>query len=366
MSRNRNRKNPRNMQNHAREVTLDPFMEAAAAPQQPIGDIQSFTFGDPNPVLSQRDLLDCMECANNGQWYETPISFYGLARTLRAAVHHESAIMFKRNVIMSCFQPHPMLKRQAAESFILDQLVFGNSYLELVKNMLGRPLELRHVPAKYMRRGVDLDQYFLVTYSKPDHAFTPGSVFHLIEPDINQEIYGLPSYMAAIQSALLNEDATLFRRKYYINGSHAGVIVYLSDAIQNQSDVDALKRTLTDARGKGAFKNVFVYAAGGKKDGLQIMPFSEITAKDEFSGIKNVTRDDLLAAHRVPPVLMGIMPNTNGGFGDVEKAAKVFAINELAPLMSRLKGLNEWIGVDVFRFDPYALIEAAGGVPPRT
>ena len=85
------------------------------------------------------------------------------------------------------------------------------------------------------------------------------------------------------------------------------------------------------------------------------MPFGEITAKDEFNGIKNVTRDDLLAAHRVPPQLMGIMPTNTSGFGDVEKAAKVFAINELYPIMEDLKALNDWLGVEVFKFNPYAL-----------
>jgi capsid portal protein len=40
------------------------------------------------------------------------------------------------------------------------------------------------------------------------------------------------------------------------------------------------------------------------------MPFSQVAAKDEFTGIKDATRDDLLAAHRVPPVLMGVMPIT--------------------------------------------------------
>ena len=44
---------------------------------------------------------------------------------------------------------------------------------------------------------------------------------HLTGPNINQEIYGLPCYVLAIPSALLNESATLFRRKYYLNGSHA-------------------------------------------------------------------------------------------------------------------------------------------------
>lgn len=158
---------------------------------------------------------------------------------------------------------------------------------------------------------------------------------------------------------MLNGEATVFRRNYYINGSHAGVIVYLTDPVANNNDVEKLKKSLKDARGNGSFKNLFVYAAGGKKDGLQIMPFSQVAAKDEFTGIKDATRDDLLAAHRVPPVLMGVMPNNSGGFGDVEKAAKVFSINELAPIQESLKELNDWLGIDVVRFNPYALLQAA-------
>ena len=71
--------------------------------------------------------------------------------------------------------------------------------------------------------------------------------------------------------------------------------------------------------------------------GVQVIPVSEVAAKDDFLSIKNVSRDDLLAAHRVPPQLMGIIPNNTGGFGDVEKAAKVFTRNELEPLMNRYR-----------------------------
>ncbi|CAI0834117.1 Uncharacterised protein [Serratia ficaria] len=41
---------------------------------------------------------------------------------------------------------------------------------------------------------------------------------------------------------------------------------------------------------------------------------------------------------------------------DVEKAARVFAINELAPLQERLCELNEWAGEDVISFKPYELL----------
>ena len=54
---------------------------------------------------------------------------------------------------------------------------------------------------------------------------------------------------------------------------------------------------------------------------------------------------------------MGV--NNLGGFGDVEKAAKVFSINELAPIQESLKELNDWLGIDVVRFNPYALLQAA-------
>jgi capsid portal protein len=53
------------------------------------------------------------------------------------------------------------------------------------------------------------------------YEFIRGSIFHLFEPDLNQDIYGLPEYLSTIPSALLNESATLFRRKYYINASTA-------------------------------------------------------------------------------------------------------------------------------------------------
>lgn len=160
-------------------------------------------------------------------------------------------------------------------------------------------------------------------------------------------------YLSAIPSALLNESATLFRRKYYINGSHAGFIMYMTDAAQNQEDVNNLRNAMKSAKGPGNFRNLFMYSPNGKKDGLQIIPLSEVAAKDEFLNIKNVSRDDMMAAHRVPPQMMGIMPNNVGGFGDVEKAAKVFVKNELEILQKRITELNIWLNITVINFEDY-------------
>jgi PBSX family phage portal protein len=337
-----------------RQLQKNTHAGAAPAPASP-GRAEAFTFGDPLPVLDRAEILDYVECWANGQWYEPPVSWAGLAKTFRAGTHHSSALYFKRNVLASTFVPHKLLSRAAFSRWALDFLTFGNGYIERRDNLLGKPLQLEPTLAKYTRRCRDVGNYVQVQNGQAKHEFAPGSIFHLMEPDINQEVYGLPEYLGALHSAWLNESATLFRRKYYENGSHAGFILYMTDAAQNETDVDAMRQALKDSKGPGNFRNLFMYAPNGKKDGIQLIPVSEVTAKDEFFNIKNVTRDDMLAAHRVPPQLIGVVPSNTGGFGAADTAAKVFGRNEIEPLQARFLELNDWLGEEVVRFKPYSI-----------
>lgn len=312
-----------------------------------------FSFGDPAPVLDGRDISGYFQSLWNGRYYEPPVNFDGLAKMLGSNTHHQSALRFKAQVLASCFEPHKLLSRADFKRLALDFLVFGNGFLERRNNWLGGALKLQPTLARWTRARKDGDCMMLI--DGEEHNFAPGTVLQLVEPDVSQEIYGIPGYLAAMQSALLNEAATLFRRKYYTNGSHAGFILYMTDAAQNPQDIDALRQALKDAKGPGNFRNLFMYAPNGKEHGLKVIPVAEVGAKDEFLSIKNVTRDDVLAAHRVPPQLLGILPNNTGGFGDIEKAAGVFARNELVPLMSVFTDINAWVGEEVVRFTPYGV-----------
>ncbi|MDO9177420.1 MAG: phage portal protein [Agitococcus sp.] len=322
---------------------------------RPTDKVEMFSFGDPTPVLESNQLFYLGECWTYNKWYEPPIDLEGLAKSLQAAPHHSSSIYVKRNILVKSFVPHPLLSRMEFSRFALDFIVFGNAYLERVLSRTGSVLTLKAALAKYVRRGTNLDIYYYVPTFKDEHEFEKGSIYHLISPDVNQEVYGIPEYLSALNSAFLNESATLFRRKYYKNGSHAGFILYMTDAAQEAGDIDNMRQALRDAKGPGNFRNLFVYAPNGKKDGIQLIPVSEVAAKDDFPNIKNVTRDDQLAAHRVPAQLIGVVPNNAGGFGDVEKAARVFVTNELEHLQQRLKEVNDWLGIEVIKFEPYSL-----------
>jgi PBSX family phage portal protein len=255
-----------------------------------------------------------------------------------------------RNLLKAMFMPHLRLSSAAFGAWALDFLVFGNAYLEEPRAFTGRAMAMKHSLAKYTRRGEEDGRYFFVRSWQEEHEFRQGSVFHLREDDINQEIYGLPEYLSALHSAWLSEAATMFRRKYYANGSHAGFILYLTEGQVDDKDSTALRDALKSSKGPGNFRNLFLHMPGGKADGLKLIPVSEVAAKDDFAAIKNVSKDDVLAAHRVPPGLLGIVPTNAGGFGNAPDALRVFIDNEIRPLMQRFRELNDWTGEEVVRF----------------
>ncbi len=344
----------------ARRMSRGETAQAAPGAIVPANDtsgVDSFAFGDPEPVLN-RQLMEMLECYNNGRWYEPPIPLDGLARAYRASPHHSSAIMLKRNLLVSSLDPTSFLSAATFGKLVQDYLVFGNCYPELRRNRLGGPLRIDHAMAKFTRRGVVDGEFFWVPGGQDESQFADGSIIQILQPDINQELYGVPEYLSALQSALLNEAATLFRRRYYLNGSHMGYILYATGEI-NTTDTDALKTALKASKGPGNFRNLFVHAPNGKDGSIKILPIGEAGAKDEFLGIKTATRDDVLAAHRVPPSLLGIVPAQGSQLGKISEAVDMFFELEIAPIQVAFLEINARIGAEAVRYRPRAVASAS-------
>lgn len=334
------------------EATLPAPLEGEVLTSAETGlaGVRSFSFGAPEPVLQRREIVDMLECWTNGRYYEPPIPLGPLARAVNISPHHSSALEYKILQLVKDFIPHPLLTRYEFEAWARDFLSLANGYLELVENRLRGPLKLKRSLAKFTRRGVREGDFFFVRSIGQEHAFENGYVHQLMRPSLNQEIYGEPDYLSAIQSAQLNEEAVLFRRRYYNNGSHAGFIMYVSEDKLAEADADAIEKALEKSKGVGNFKNLFLHIPGGKEKGVQLIHPGEAAAKDEFLGVKGCTRDDILAAHRVPPVLIGVMPQNAGGLGDPAKAEEVFYWAEIVPLQQRFLAINDWLGREVVRF----------------
>lgn len=310
----------------------------------------AFSFGDPEPVMSRRELIDHVEVYKVGRWFEPPIPRRALSRAIDASPHHRSAVGFKVRQLLRDFIPHPWLSREAFEGIALDLEVMGDCYVERVENMRGGVAHLRRSLARFTRRGVEEGTFFFKPNLNDAHEFAKGSVLQVRLPSLDQEIYGVPEYLCALQSAFLNEAATLFRRKYYLNGSHAGYILYISDEKISEASLDNIRSQLKSGKGAGNFRSMLLHIPNGKEKGVQLLHPGEAAAKDEFLGIKGATRDDILAAHRVPPQMLGVVPQNNGGFGDVTKAARIYHEQETVPSQKRFLAINDWLREEVVRF----------------
>lgn len=306
------------------------------------------------------DILSYMEVALVDGLYEPPIPLDTLAKAVRANSMHGSALYVKGNMASSSSELSPLIKRRDYKRFLADFLTFGNGYLRIIRNRLGDITAIKHLPALYMRRQENILAYTYKPRAFSDEGridYKPGQVFHLGEYDVCQEVYGLPQYIGALSSIWLNEDATLFRRRYYINGSHAGYLLYMNDSNLTIEQEDEIKKKLKQAGGLGAFKNLFINGKGKDAKAPELTPIGQVEAKDGFKNVKSMTTNDVLASHRIPLDLMSIVREGFTASSDLNKVDRVFYKNELVPLLESVCELNEFVGMDIITIEGYTSLE---------
>ncbi|WP_419174417.1 phage portal protein [Desulfosediminicola sp.] len=305
----------------------------------------AFTFGDPEPVLGENftDALGVF-LLDNGKYYSTPVPLAGLARLRGANAYHAPIIEFKTNQVLKNIILSDVVLYSEIMPFVTDYNTFLNAYFQKIKNGFGEVIYLRHLPAINMRRMKEPDKYCMVKTDGTIVEFKKGEVAHIKNYDVAQTVYGIPSYLGAIQSMLLNEDATMFRRRYYLNGAHVGYIFYSTAANLSDNDQNAIRDAVKSAKKLGNFRNLFLHIPNAKEKDVQIIPVGDFSTKDELQKIKNISRDDIIAAHRIPPALASIVPaERSGTYGDISKAAEVYRENEIAPLQKQILQINEFL-----------------------
>lgn len=312
------------------------------------GETNNFSLGDAESVMVNRNILGGFVWSND-KYYVPPHNPKILASLKHASPHHESALNFVIAQVIKDFIPNDILSRVEFRKFISDFRVLGNGYFEGLYSRTGKLLKLRASPAVYTRVGKNDGEFWFVDDKFNETKFQ-NPICHLKEHDLLQEVYGVPIYMAALQSILLNESATIFRRRYYINGAHAGFIFYLNDATMTNADAEAIKAKIQGSKGVGNFKNLFLHIPGGKPESIKIIPIAEATAKDIFAEIKNVSAKDIMTSHRTPPQLLGQVPETSGGFGDFIRATDGHYANEIEPIQITLSEVNDFFGQEIIKF----------------
>lgn len=290
-----------------------------------------------------------------GGRYEPPVNLDQLTRLLRVNAHHESAVYCKRNTVVQGYRPGPVrvLTRAEMKAVALDYILYGNAYLRKIRDRKGVLLRLEHLHARTVRRKLQPDTYCQVLPEKTID-FAPGEVIHVKMYAPESSVYGLPEYLGALNALLLNEQATLFRRKYYINGAHMGFVLFTSGQDLGDEDIRQLKEKIAGAKGVGNFKSLYLHFDG--EGDVKLIPVGDF-AKDDFEKIKGISRDDIISSHRVPPQILAVLTdNKLPATGDLDKVVNLYNVNVVHPLQVDLMDeINETLEPEQhIAFDPYS------------
>lgn len=287
---------------------------------------------DPNRWLTDYTALFYNEFQD---YWEPPISRRGLAQISRANAYHGSLLRARANYVTARFISGGGLRRRQFQGNCHDYFTFGDCSWLKIRNYFNKVVRLEPIPTMFLRVRRDGNFAFLQRENNGEviqRTLKKEDVIFLPQYDPEQQIYGGADYIGSIQSSLLNKEATMFRRKYYLNGAHMGFIFYATDPNMSKEDEKKMKAAIRSSKGVGNFQSMFVNIPDGKEKGIQLIPVGDIATKDEFERIKNITAQDILVGHRFPGGKGGMMPEPGATLPDPIKVGIEYAKDEIIPV----------------------------------
>lgn len=241
------------------------------------------------------------------------------------------------------------------ESF--DELVFrllvdfysqGNGYLEVVRDRRGTVVEVYHVPARTMRRDAQFGGYWQVkrmqeqpfaTFGARDRRPGMNEILHLYQYDPVADYYGVPDWFAALMTMGLDRTMLEYNLRLFANSLMAHMAIVVEGGRLSKAGRDAVKQFIKD-RALGVANAGRVLLLEDENDRVKVR-FEKLNL--EVKDLLTVKphehyRDVVVAAHGVPPRLLGILtPGQLGGGGEMENQLRTFKETVLRPAQRRLE-----------------------------
>jgi len=200
-----------------------------------------------------------------------------------------------------------------------DYQALGNGYLEVRRDAVGRPAGLEHYPAPTMYIRTDglgfvhrvrNQAAYLKRFGDPEKRLVPGTqerqheMIHLADYDPTSPHYGLPCIMPAFGRLALMQLELEYNSQFFSNSAMGRWAVMLEGSWEDDSE-DKLKEYF-QSKVKGSHHQTLVLTQpDGTKVTFQRLDFE--TKDSQFRFLRQDSRDEILQAHGVPPLLVGIV-----------------------------------------------------------
>ncbi|MDO5562523.1 MAG: phage portal protein [Synergistaceae bacterium] len=237
---------------------------------------------------------------------------------------------------------------------VYDWESIGNGYFEVARTFGGKIGEIGHVHGHTIyavQNGKRLGEWWQETNGAGREVFAPfgardgrNELLQFRQYTPLSSFYGLPTWIAALEALRLDQQKKIFYSSFFSNFAMPSVAVVLEGAEFDERAEQTVKDAFADTKGAEnahktmilsvPFENAKVHFEKLMMD-LKDMPFDKLS---------QATREEILAAHAVPPRIVGIVTaGSLGGGGETDGQLKIFNETTIKPRMAyverRIKSL---------------------------
>lgn len=262
------------------------------------------------------------ESKNGYGLIEPFFSFDKLLDMFYINTYHRRCIMLKAALLSniedgSKLENQYMTPKDLLYAFVLNAEIYGNAFLEICRD------KLYILPTIEARVNENRE-----VYQQKNSKITKLDAVHLLYYSPKSRYYGEPDYLAALLPILINAKADSFNDSFFNNSARADKAIVFENAEPDEGQIKAFKEFFgSNFKGyENAHKTLVVTAMGENAK----VRFEDLSKTDDlsFEKLKNINKDEIIAAHGVPPRMVGVMSaGTLGGGGEL--IGQLHSFNEL-------------------------------------
>lgn len=151
------------------------------------------------------------------------------------------------------------------------------------------------------------------------------SIYHIRQINPLSKYYGYPTWINALEALRLDKSVKIFFASFFENGAIPDLIIALEGADFTPEVKNAIKLALQQTKGVVNSHKTLVLGLPFDNARLNVQTVTSPIAAMDFSKIGDPSRDEIIAAHGVPPRLLNIIPAGQlGGEGDGDSQLEMF------------------------------------------
>lgn len=215
-------------------------------------------------------------------------------------------------------------EKQTGETFIemiikfqTDFEVFGYGFIEVVRDAENKAVNLFHIPAKsafLCGPGNNGCCKLKQTVSGKTQLFNADEFMMINNYNPDNRYYGLPEYISSLPAILFDREMMEYNISRLQNNAIPDLIVSVSGAQLTREQKDTMKEFWrNNFKGVNNSGKTLLIETAAKDSQVQVNEIKSTFRDGAFRLAKRECRDEIIASHGVPPILLGI--KTSGSIG---------------------------------------------------